>query len=799
MHYSPSNNRFFTALAVPLLAALYFAASKLGFTVAFAAEQVTVVWPPTGIALAAMLLFGYRLWPGIMLGAFLANVTTHEPAATACAIAIGNTLEAFCGAWMLRRFTGFHNSLGRVKDVLGLVIFSALFSTPISATIGVTSLCLGGVQPWAHYGFLWLLWWLGDATGALIFAPILLVWGSPPYCSWRPRSAVEAVALILGVTATCIGIFTNVPTAGIIGDTFLYLIFPFIIWAALRFGQHGTTFITMIASAITIWATVNGLGPFTLAAAGQSLALLQIFTAVTVVTGLLLSAAISERKQAEKSRARLAAIVESSEDAIIGINLDGSINFWNAGAERLSGYAAAEIIGKPITLIIPPDRRPEEHLIMDRVRHGEPTHYETVRVAKDGRRINISLSVSPVRDDSGHIVGASKVARDITERVQAEDALKEADRRKDEFLATLAHELRNPLAPLSNALHILQSPGADEAQRTEARGIMARQVQQMVRLVDDLLDVSRISHGKIDLHKQRITLADAIKNALETAKPLVEENRHQLSVSLPDATLWLDADLTRLSQLFANLLNNAAKYTPPGGQLRLEATAEENNVVVRVCDTGIGIPASMLPHVFDMFTQADTSIERAHGGLGIGLTLVRTLAEMHGGSVDAFSKGTGQGSEFVVRLPLAQGSPAVAPPPARLPHAGTADGEQRRFRILVTDDSRMSAKTLGYMLEIMGHDVRLAYDGANALDIARSFLPEVIFLDIGLPGMSGYEICRQLRVDPVLAHSVIIAQTGWSQEEHRKRSKESGFDYHLVKPVDLQMLEELLLSLNHAA
>jgi PAS domain S-box-containing protein len=782
-----------TAAICLILAPIYFAASKFGFTMAFAAEQVTVVWPPTGLALAATLLLGYRVWPAIAVGAFLANVTTGAPIAASLGITAGNTLEAVAGVWLLRRYTRFNPAMSRLMDVLGLLVFCAFFATMISATIGVASLCLSGAQPWDMYFPLWLLWWVGDASGALIVAPLLLVWSSRRpalYDKWR---ALEAITLLAGLIAICLAIFTDPPRLAIAGGrAFIYLIFPFMIWAALRFRQHGATLVTIIACATAVWATLQGLGPFTGTSVNQSLMLLQIFMAVVAVTGLLLSAATAERREAEEVRSRLASIVEYSDDAIIGKDLNNIINFWNAGAQRLFGYRPSEIIGQPIYKIVPPDRRQEEEEIVSRLSRGERIeHYETVRVAKDGRLIDISLSVSPIRDSDGRIVGASKVARDVSDRKKMDARLKDSDRRKDEFLATLAHELRNPLAPLSNALHMLQLPELGEQRRREAYKIMEHQLQQMVRLVDDLLDVSRISHGKIELRRQRIQLKDAITSAMETVRPLIEERRHALTLEVPDEPVWVNADLIRLSQIFANLLNNAVKYTPGGGQIQLAVEAGAREVTVRVRDNGIGIPESDLPKIFDMFTQVDNSIERAQGGLGIGLTLVRNLVQLHGGSIEARSSGINQGSEFVVKLPRVDGPEPIKTSKDK----PVSRGHGRRLKVLVVDDSREVAKTLGWMVELLGHEVQVTTDGASALALARDFVPDAVLLDIGLSGMSGYDVCRKMRAEPLLKDTIIIAQTGWGQAEHRQRSKEAGFHYHLVKPVDIHVLEDLLLSL----
>ena len=353
-------------------------------------------------------------------------------------------------------------------------------------------------------------------------------------------------------------------------------------------------------------------------------------------------------------QARLAAIVESSDDAILSKTLDGTIQTWNSGAERLFGYSANEAVGRHITLIIPQDRYAEESEIISRIGAGQRVdHFETIRVAKNGTQIAISLTVSPIRDASGTIVGASKVARDISERRQIEASLRDAAVRKDEFIALLAHELRNPLAPLRNGLRLMRVAGADAAASAYAREMMDRQLTHMVRLVDDLLDASRISRGKLHLDRSIIALADVFDSAIETAQPLIDAGAHSLTVSLPGEPVFLNADLMRLAQIFGNLLTNSAKYTETGGSIFLDAAVAGADVIVTVRDSGVGIPADAMPRIFEMFSQVDRNLARGSGGLGIGLALVKGLVEMHDGTVRVASDGQGAGSTFTVVLPIA--------------------------------------------------------------------------------------------------------------------------------------------------
>jgi PAS domain S-box-containing protein len=500
---------------------------------------------------------------------------------------------------------------------------------------------------------------------------------------------------------------------------------------------------------------------------------------------------MDEGDNAQKNaRAFLGAIVESSEDAIISKTLQGKILTWNGGAQRLFGYTAEEAVGQSITLIIPPERHIEEEAILARLRRGERIeHFETVRVAKDGREIDILLSVSPVRDQNGKIIAAAKVAHDITALKRTEAALREADQRKDEFLAILAHELRNPLAPISNSLHILRLSGELSPAMEQIRGIMERQINHLVRLVDDLLEASRIKHDKIELRKENVELAGVLCSAIETSRPFIDAAGHQLAIALPAEVVLLHADPVRIAQVVSNLLNNAAKYTPDGGQIWLTAKAEAGEAIVSVRDTGIGIPPMALTRVFDMYAQADESLERSQGGLGIGLTLAKHLVQLHGGRIEAASEGVGKGSEFIVRLPLAAQSPQAAATSPALGRSLTVR------RILIADDRRDAVFVLGKLLEKMGQEVQIVHSAAAALEVALAEAPDVVISDIAMPGMDGYELARRVRQEPALRDVVLVALSGYGNLEDRERAKVAGFDFHLIKPVSWDALERLLGSL----
>ncbi|MEJ7594746.1 MAG: ATP-binding protein [Planctomycetaceae bacterium] len=402
-----------------------------------------------------------------------------------------------------------------------------------------------------------------------------------------------------------------------------------------------------------------------------------------------------------------------------------------------------------------------------------------------------------VNAESGHQYDETDlaVAEDLASRaaIAIENAqlyreLRQADQRKDEFLATLAHELRNPLAPIRNGLQVLKLAGGGGEMVNEARTMMERQLSQMVRLVDDLLDVSRITRNKLNLKKERITLASVVHSAVETSRPLMEQSGHTFSLTLPPTPVYLDADLTRLAQVFSNLLNNSAKYTMLGGRIALIGEVVQGEVFVRVRDNGLGIPADALPRIFEMFSQVDRNMERAQGGLGIGLTLVRRLVEMHEGTVEAHSEGAGRGSEFVVRLPLLK--ELSQPSSVSASDQGATAGPKRK--ILVVDDNHDSAMSLGMMLKLMGNEIQTAHDGLAAVEAANQFRPDMILLDIGLPKLNGYDACRRIREQSWSEGTVIVALTGWGQDDDRRRSREAGFNHHLVKPVEINALQQLL-------
>ncbi len=496
------------------------------------------------------------------------------------------------------------------------------------------------------------------------------------------------------------------------------------------------------------------------------------------------------------ANAFLASIIESSDDAIVSKDLTGTITSWNRGAQLLFGYTAEEMIGQSILRLVPPDRLAEEADILARIRRAEKVdHFETVRRRKDGASVDVSVTVSPVRDSSGVVVGASKIARDITQRRLAEVVLLDTNERRNQFLAMLGHELRNPLAAIQSSLAVLHKSDGDSATTAAAHEVVQRQVAQLGRLVDDLLDADRINRGRLNVQCSPILLSAALIDAVNAVRPRMDRCEQTLTVSMPREPVTLNADATRLGQILGNLLDNASKFTGKGGAIALDATREvhpggRSSVHIRVRDNGIGLAPEHLSTIFDLFTQVDTSLERSVSGLGIGLPLVKALVDKHGGHITVSSAGLDQGSEFTVTLPVSEDVLTTASGPDSDPAPVSEP-----LRVLIVDDNKDAAEMLMMVLQLSGHDVHAVHDGEAAVQAAQSLTPDVILLDIGLPKLNGYEAAKQIRAQQGDRKMVIVALTGWGQDADRRRSADSGFDAHWVKPVDDQKLERFLADL----
>jgi PAS domain S-box-containing protein len=499
-------------------------------------------------------------------------------------------------------------------------------------------------------------------------------------------------------------------------------------------------------------------------------------------------------RELRESEERYRVVVNNQIEMLCRFRADGTILFVNAAYAKARGTTPETLIGANLWDFIPAEEHPAVQAMLSRLTPSSPEiHIENRFETAEGVLWTLWTNRGVIFDADGRLIEAQSSGIDITERKRMEEALKDADRRKDEFLAMLAHELRNPLAPIRNAIQVLRTHGPVMPDLEWARDVINRQVDQMTRLVDDLLDVSRITRNKIELRKQRVELRSVVNDAVEANRPLIYEREQTLSIDLPPEPIFLEADPTRISQVLLNLLNNAAKYTGRGGHIWLSGEQQGGQVMVRIKDDGIGIPPEMLAQIFEMFRQVDNSIERSQGGLGIGLTLVQRLVAMHGGEVEAFSQGQGKGSEFIVRLPIVETGESLA---QRLSAKDQIRAAVVQQRILVVDDNEDSADSMALYLNLLGHEVRTAYDGLAAVEEAETFQPSVIILDIGLPKMNGYEVAEQLRKRRS-SEVVLIALTGWGQEENRRRSKEAGFDHHFTKPLDFDDLNRLLAGFTH--
>jgi signal transduction histidine kinase len=530
-------------LILAALFGLYVVAGKLGLSLAFVHASASPVWPPTGIALASLLTFGYRVWPAIFVGAFVVNATTMGSVATSFGIATGNTLEALLGAYLVNRYANGVRAFDHSQDVFKFAGFAALLSTILSAGIGVGSLALSGYAAREDIDEIFFTWWLGDASGALIFAPLMVLW----LRDWRGAPSrgrvLEAAALWLTTTFIGLAVFGEGLTRfGLMTLPLTFLCTPPLVWAAVRFRQLEAAMLVTVLSGIATWETLRGLGPFASASANEALLLLQLFMGTVSVMVISAGALVEERRRVERER----------EDLL--------------------------------------------------------------------RRAQLA-------------------------RAEAETA----NRAKDEFLAMLGHELRNPLAAIISAVSVLDRIGQQDEVAVRARGAIRHQITHLGRLVDDLLDIAHVTSGDIVLACEPLNLATSVQRSVSNMASTGRLERHVIDVRAEP--VWASADPTRLNQIVANLLTNAIKYTSPGGTIRVRVGWEEEQAIVGVADTGIGIPPSLLPHMFDLPVQGERRLDHAQGGLGVGLTLVRRLVELHGGRVEAFSEGPGRGSEFVVRLP----------------------------------------------------------------------------------------------------------------------------------------------------
>jgi PAS domain S-box-containing protein len=764
------------------LTAAYVLTGKVGLLFASVHASATAVWPPTGIALAALLILGVRVWPAVAVGAFLVNVTTAGTVATSLGIALGNTLEALVGAWLVERLAHGRGAFERPRRIFAFAAAVAP-GAAIAATTGVASLVLGGVAARADVGAIWITWVLGDIAGALIIAPLVILWTADHRSLALRAQPFEALALLLGLVGIALVVFGGLAPAAWRHYPLAFLAIPPLLWAAVRFGRREAATAVVVLMAMAAGGTMRGFGAFAALPPTHSLLVLQAFVATMALMTLIVAALVRSR---ERERILLQAIIDRIPVMITMYEANTRILRLNREFERLTGWSTADARGVDLMERCYPDAayRAEIRAYMDSVREG---WRDVAMTTRDGRVLQTSWSNIRLPDDTRIGIGL-----DVTERRRIEDdreharaEAEEASRVKDEFFAMLGHELRNPLGAITTALYVIDTGEPGDERSVQAREIVARQVRHLVRLVDDLLDVTRLTTGKITLGRRPVDLA-VVARRVVAAQAATTPTRHLRCEA--ERSVWIDADETRLEQILTNLLGNAVKFTPAGGQVTVSIAARDGEAVLSVADTGAGIPADLLPRIFDLFVQGQTGLHRPAGGLGIGLTLVRRLVDLHSGRIEVASEGPGRGSVFTIGFPLraAPRDPADAAP--------VAGGVRVRRRVLIVEDHDDARDMLRHLLERAGHEVHEATDGLSGLDLALRLELDAAVIDIGLPGLDGYEVARQVRAAG-RAGMLLVAVTGYGQAGDRQRSSEAGFDAHLTKPVDPLALEALLANL----
>lgn len=651
-----------------VLAFAYFVAGKAGLRLAFLQPSASPVWPPAGIAVAALLVLGNRAWPAIFLGAFFVNLTTAGNISTSLCIASGNTLEALCGSWLVNRYAGGTRVFDRAQDVFKFVLI-AVGSTAISPSIGLTSLALGGFAEWGNYGSIWFTWWLGDLTGYLVIAPLVLLWWTGPRTVWTTKQKAEAATLLFLLVVIGETVFggwfaefiRNYPLAFVCG--------PIVLWTAFRFGQRETVTAICILAGIALWGTLHHYGPFQLRTDTQSLLTLQCWAGVLALTSMTLAAAMTERRRIEAELEQQKAAVES------------------------------------------------------------------------------------------------------------------ANRTKDNFLAMLSHELRTPLTPVVSFLDVLESEPERSEEARAALTTIRRNIELERRLIDDLLDLTRIAKGKLNLELKVMDAHEAIAQAMEMCRPDAAAKQLRIELDLRAADSYVAADSAKFQQIIWNLLKNAIKFTPERGEITISsANNEPASLTIAVRDNGIGIEPEAISRVFDAFEQGEQSFRQRHGGLGLGLAISKAIAVAHGGSLVATSNGRDCGATFSLTMSTAE----AATTPAERRKAKTGEAGRRPLRILLVDDHVDTCAALERLLARRGHRITIAHDVRSALEVAQRDPFDLLISDVGLPDGTGAELMTQLRAVRAVPG---IAISGFGMNGDVEKSLEAGFSTHLIKPLRFEQLE----------
>jgi PAS domain S-box-containing protein len=715
------------------------------------------------------------VWPAVAAGAFLVNVTTAGSVATSLGIAAGNTLEGLLAAWLVNRFANGRHAFAHAQDIFAFAL-AVVPAVLVSATIGVVSLGLGGYAPWTNFWPIWTTWALGDLTGAFILAPLVLLWAERR-ASPLLGHPLEAIALLLSVVVIGQAVFGGLAPPGLERYPLAFLCIAPLIWAACRFGRRAAAIAVVLLSGIALYGTSRGLGPFSVVPAPHALLILQAFMATMALVTLVIAALVWVR---ERESALLQAIIDRIPVMITVYEpVTGALRL-NREFERLTGWTTAE--AQRVDLMaqghLDPAYRGRLRAYMGELPDG---WHEVDITTKDGQALATSWTNVRLADDTRVGIGLDvrEQKRVEAERERARVEAEAASQAKDEFFAMLGHELRNPLNAIAVWLHLMETTGSLDQ---KGREIISRQVRHLARLVDDLLDVSRLATGKVALRWTSVNLGLTARRVVTTVAEGAPARR--IACHAPD-DLWIQADETRLEQILMNLLDNAVKFTGADGRITVTVTAGEGEAILRVEDTGAGIPAELLPRIFDLFVQGRTGLHRRGAGLGVGLTLVKRLVDLHAGRIDVASGGPGHGAVFTLRFPLVD---PIRPAPSSQAPPATA-GIPRR--ILVVEDDEDSRQMLRRLLELSGHRVEEAEDGLRGLQQALALRPDVVLIDVGLPELDGYQVAGRIRAAG-LTDVVLIAVTGYGQIEDRLRADAAGFDAHITKPVNPTALAELL-------
>jgi PAS domain S-box-containing protein len=804
-----ASSRMRLAITAALVFAGCFVGASVDVLLQFPGMRAAIIFAPYAIVTAALLRTPVRRWWIVLLAASAADFFPHRSSGASVPFVllaeVVNHLRAVLAAICLRRYASRPGRLETMREMVAYLVF-AVFLVPALAAFGGAALVARfgtGDDFWPA----WQQWWLSNAVTGLTLLPLLTVDLRRLASGFRVsgRRAVEAASLTGCLLLVGVSVLVGAQDRFGTHPVHFYWALPFLLWAAVRFGPRATTAALLAIAVVSVWGAITQRGPFITQSPTRGLIELQVFLLAISVPVLLLSVLFTQQRRTaaalDEIRRQYQSVVEDQTEMICRFRPDGRYTFANRAYGEAFGRAPVDLIGGNVWELVPPGVH-RSRAELEGMTPASPVITRELNVAPEGASARWQQwRERALFDEDGAIVEHQMVGQDITDRKLAEDegrkleaqksveaALRDADRRKDEFLAMLGHELRNPLAPIGTSLEILRMAPPDGPQAVWARDAIGRQLRHMTRLLDDLLDISRITLGRIRLKLEPIDLGRVVANAIETARPLVDAFGHQLTVRLPETAVPLNGDPVRLTQVVANLLNNAAKYTERGGRIEVVVRREGERVRLTVRDNGIGVDAGELEKIFELFSQMPSGRERAQGGLGIGLTLVKRLVELHGGTVEARSDGPKRGMEVAVLLPAAAAEalsePTRTPSPAPVTGAGS-------LRILAVDDNVDLASSLASVLGLWGHTVRTAHDGSAALEVAHAFSPEVVILDLGLPHIDGLEVARRLRLTDRRA-ALMVSMSGFGQEQTRQRSDEAGFHHHLVKPVDLKQLRGLL-------